>query len=292
MKILIIGSTGVLGRNVIPRLMEKQIEVKALVRTRLQMDYYNHLGIEALEGDILKADSISMASEGCQAAMHLATVIPGGTGTLDWSMNDRVRREGTQNLIRACRENGLKGYFQQSIIFLYGDNGETIIDESSPLKPQHYIQSASDMESMVRESGLEWRILRGGSFYGPGTGRDEDFLNRARAGNLKIPGDGNNYISLINVADMASAFVTSVTKTKAGSIYNIVDDEPVKSRDLFSYIAAVANAPLPQREEGLTLPSYRCSNKSFRDQTGWRPAFATYRSGLAQYLRRASLPEC
>lgn len=292
MKILIIGSTGVLGRNVIPRLMEKQIQVKALVRTQLQMEYFNYLGVEAVEGDILKADSVKRAAEGCQAALHLATVIPSGTGTLDWSMNDRVRREGTRNLIDACRENGLKGYFQQSIIFLYGDNGDRLIDESFPLKPQHYIQSASDMEDMVKESGLEWRILRGGSFYGPGTGRDEDWLNRARAQNLKIPGTGNNFISLIHAADMASAFTTAAEKTLPQSIFNIVDDEPVRSKDLYTYISSVANAPLPKSDEGANAPSYRCSNKNFRDKTGWKPAFATFRSGLAQYLRRTTLPEC
>lgn len=292
MKILIIGSTGVLGRNVMPRLMEKEIHVKALVRTQLQREYFKHLGVEAVEGDILKADTVKRASEGCQAAMHLATVIPSGTGTLDWSMNDRVRREGTRNLIEACRINGLKGYFQQSIIFLYGDNGETLIDESFPLKPQHYIQSASDMEDMVKESGLEWRILRGGSFYGPGTGRDEDWLNRARARNLKIPGTGSNFISLIHASDMASAFVTAAEKTMPQSIFNIVDDEPVRSRDLYTYISAVANAPSPGSDEGQKAPSYRMSNKSFKDKTGWRPAFSTFRSGLAQYLRRATLPEC
>ncbi|MCU7492455.1 MAG: NAD(P)-dependent oxidoreductase [Ignavibacteria bacterium] len=292
MKILIIGSTGVLGRNVIPRLMEKNLQVKALVRTQLQREYFTYMGIEAVEGDILKADSVLKASEGCQTAMHLATVIPSGTGTLDWSMNDRVRRDGTQNLIHACRENGLKGYFQQSIIFLYGNNGEAIIDESFPLKPQRYIQSASDMEDMVKESGLEWRILRGGSFYGPGTGRDEDWLNRARAENLKIPGEGNNYISLINVADIARAFTLAVDKTEPGSIFNIVDDEPVKSRDLYTYISSITHSPMPQKEEGANTPSYRCSNKKFKDKTGWTPAFPTFRSGLAQYLRRATLPEC
>ncbi|MGE5352443.1 MAG: NAD-dependent epimerase/dehydratase family protein [Acidobacteriota bacterium] len=292
MKILIIGSTGVLGRNVIARLMEKKIEVKALVRTQLQREYFSYMGIEATEGDILKADSVLKASEGCQAAMHLATVIPSGTGTLDWSMNDRVRRDGTKNLIHACSENGLKGYFQQSIIFLYGDNGDVMIDESFPLKPQHYIQSASDMEDMVRESGLEWRTLRGGSFYGPGTGRDEDWLNRARAKNLKIPGEGNNYISLIHVADMASAFAVSVENAEAGSIYNIVDDEPVRSRDLYAYIASITHSPMPQKEEVANPPSYRCSNKRFKDKTGWIPAYSTYRSGLSQYLRRATLPEC
>lgn len=291
MKILVLGSTGVLGRNVIPRLMEKRIQVKAIVRTQLQLEYYNYIGIEAVLGDILNAGSIKSASEGCDAAMHLATVIPGGSGTLDWSMNDRVRREGTQNLISACRENGLRGYFQQSIIFLYGDCGDRLIDESFPLKPQRYIQSASDMEDMVKESGLEWRILRGGLFYGPGTGRDEDWLNRARARDLRIPGQGNNFFSLINAGDMASAFVCAVEKTEPGSIFNIVDDEPVRSKDLYTYISAITHSPAPLTEEGVNPPSYRVSNRHFKDKTGWRPAYPSFRSGLARHLRRISLPE-
>ncbi len=66
--------------------------------------------------------------------MHLATAIPRGPGG-DWSRNDRIRREGTANLLAAAAAQGVRRYVQQSIVMLYGDTGSTLVDESAPLQP-------------------------------------------------------------------------------------------------------------------------------------------------------------
>ncbi|MCH8035117.1 MAG: NAD(P)H-binding protein [Bacteroidetes bacterium] len=114
MKVLVIGSTGVLGRNVVPRLVENGHEVRALVRRQEQAETYQRMGIETTRGDILEPESLMMAAKGCDAALHLATAF----AKMDWNMTDRIRREGTKNLLQACTENHVTKYIQQSIIYL------------------------------------------------------------------------------------------------------------------------------------------------------------------------------
>lgn len=279
MRILVVGATGVLGRNVIPRLLERGHAVRAVVRRTEQAGILRGLGVETFPGDILDQDSLYVAARGCDAALHLATAIPRTPGG-DWSANDRIRREGTRHLLAAAALARVPRYLQQSITFLYGDTGTTIVDESAALRPSARIQSAADMEELVRAASLEWVILRGGSFYGPGTGREDDWRAQARAGTLRLPGDGSALLSLIHVADMARAVVRAVESAPAQTVANVVDDQPVAYRALYGYVAAQAGM-LDPAAGGPPTASLACANAHIKGLLGWQPAYPTYRSGLA-----------
>jgi nucleoside-diphosphate-sugar epimerase len=278
---LVVGATGVLGRQVIPRLLERGHSVRAVARRAEHVAALQRLGVEALPGDILAEASLFEAAHGCDAALHLATAIPTSLSPhADWSANDRVRREGTRNLLAASLQAGVCRYLQQSIVFLYGDHGQQLITEDAPLQPTPTIQSAADMEAQVQASTLEWCILRGGSFYGPGTGSEEAWRKRAREGRLLLPDDGTALLSLIHVVDMARAVVLAVEQAPAGSIYQVVDDEPNTYRALFGYIAAQLGAAAPP-PGGASVASRGCSNARIKAALGWAPAYPTYRSGLS-----------
>jgi nucleoside-diphosphate-sugar epimerase len=136
------------------------------------------------------------------------------------------------------------------------------------------------MEAIVRGSGLSHLILRGGLFYGPGTGREAQWLAAARAGTLAIPGDGSDFASLIHVADMAEATALAVDAREASGALLVVDDHPVRWRDLFVHVAKRAQAPMPKAGAPVRLSSFRCSNRAAREVLGWRPFYADYRAGL------------
>lgn len=279
MKILVVGASGVLGRNVVPRLIERGHVVRAIVRGGEQSRFLEYIGAEPLIGDIFDPDSLDQAARGCEAALHLATAIP-KSGSQDWSLNDRIRREGTRNFIAAASNNGVKRYIQQSITLLYGDKGQAIADESAPLQLSPVSQSAADMEDLVRASVLDWCILRGGLFYGPGTGREDEWRQAARQNRLALPGDGSDLISLVHVVDMARAVVAATEQAPSGSVYNIVDDEPVSYKRLFTYIAVQLDAAAPQADGPKYLPSLGCSNARAKQELPWQPSYPSYRSGL------------
>jgi nucleoside-diphosphate-sugar epimerase len=280
MKILVVGATGVIGRNVIPRLVERGHIIRAVVRHSNQVPFLELAGVEPILGDIFNRDSLDRAAQGCEVALHLATAIP-KSGDGDWSINDRIRREGTRNFLAAAIHNGVKGYVQQSIILIYGDRGQETVDESASPQPTPVSQSAVEMEELVRDSALDWCILRGGLLYGYGTGREDAWRMEARENQLMLPGDGTDLISLIHVVDMARAVVAAVENPVPQSIYNIVDDKPVSYKRLFSYITAQLDLSAPEAGGPKILPSLGCSNARVKKELLWQPAYPSYMSGLA-----------
>ncbi|MEW6300637.1 MAG: NAD-dependent epimerase/dehydratase family protein [Thermodesulfobacteriota bacterium] len=280
MRIMVVGATGVLGRHTVPRLLERGHHVRAIVRDPAQAARFRSLGAEPVPGDILDAASMRNAVAGCDVALHLATAIPKPGGVQDWSRNDRVRREGTQNLLAACRQAGVRRYIQQSTAFLYDPSGATPADEDTPLRPHPFLQSTLDMEQLVQSSPLDWCMLRGGCFYGPGTFEDA-WRDAARQGRLQLPGDGSAFLSLIHVVDMARAVVLAAEHAPACHIYNVVDDYPVTYQELFCYLAAQEQGSPPTPGGPVFLPSFRCRNDRLKAAFAWLPAYPTYRSGLA-----------
>ncbi|MBI3800197.1 MAG: NAD(P)H-binding protein, partial [Deltaproteobacteria bacterium] len=270
MQITMFGATGILGRHVVPRLCERGHRVRAVVRQPEQAAKLQRLGVEARLGDILDATSLTDPVTDSDAVLHLATAIPKPGGAQDWSRNDRIRREGTQYLLAACQRAGVRRYVQQSITFIYGDHGTVLADETTPPCPTPFLQSAVDMEAFVQATTLDWCILRGGFFYGPGTTEDS-WRDAARTGTLQFPDEGRSLISLIHVADMARAIVLATEQAVARSIYNVVDDQPVTYVELYQYVAAQVGGPPPVSGGPMFLPPLGCRNDRLKAELGWLP---------------------
>lgn len=280
MRVLVVGATGVLGRHTIPRLIERGHTVRALIRRPEQAPPLAFWGAETALGDILDPATLAPALAGCDAALHLATAVPRPGQPAEWSRNDAIRREGTRHLLAAAERAGVRRYLQQSITFIYGSQGATIVSESTPLNAPARLASAVEMEEAVQASPLEWCILRGGALYGPGTGREDDWRQQARASRLALPGDGSALISLIHAADFARAIVLAAESAPRGSVYNVVDDMPVTYRELYGYIATQIGAPHPATG-GHTVDSLGCDNSRLKAALDWLPCYPSYRSGLA-----------
>jgi len=277
MRVAILGATGVLGRPVVARLLGRNHEIVAIVRDPTRVPA--HPRVHAVRGDILDPGSLVAPLEGCDAVLHLATAIP-RTGTqTEWFTNDRIRREGTQNLLHAARRDGRPRFVQQSVAMLLAGPRDVLADEDAPLRPSSRLESARDMERAVRESDLPWLILRGGAFYGRTSDRME-YLNRlAREGRLAMPGDGADYISLVHVEDMADAVVRAAESDLTAEVFNIVDDYPVTYRELYEFVADLNAAPAPGTGGPPLLPNFRVSNARARRTLGWQPRFTDFRSG-------------
>ncbi len=281
MRIAVVGATGVLGAHTVPRLIERGHAVHALGTRPEALRRLEALGARLFFGSILDKGSLLPALAGCDAALHLATAVPRPGEKPEWERNDLIRREGTACLLEACRESQVARYVQQSIAMLNADPGRGWTDESSPMFTVPAWRSAADMEAMVRAADLDWRIVRGGLFYGPGTGRDAMWRELARRGELAIPGDGGDFVSLVHVADMAEAVVLAAETDHGRFVAAAVDDQPVTYAELFRYVAAAAGESEPRPGAPAALPSFRVSNANAKLRLGWTPFHRTYRSGLA-----------
>src|SRR5262249_54073132 len=264
--------------------------VRALVRRPETAGTAAACGAEVRRADIFDAASLRAGLEGCDIGVNLATSLPGPSGTGDYATNDRLRREGTPIWTGACQEAGVPRIVQQSIAMGNAGAGEEWAAEDPAFPPRQEdpaalaIAAALAMEDTVRRSGLDWTILRGALFYGPGTGFDDDWFARARAGKLRLPADGKDYVSLVHIADMAEASAAAIGRWPSRQALIVADDGPARWGDVLAYVAAIAGAAPPPPGGRLRLPPFRVSNRRAREALSWMPLFPDYRIGLGGWV--------
>jgi nucleoside-diphosphate-sugar epimerase len=286
--IAVLGATGVYGRHLVPRLVARGHRVRALVRRPEAAAIAAACGAELRVADVFDPLSLRAGLQGCDVGINLATSLPGPSGRGDYEANDRVRREGTPIWVRACRDAGVPRVVQQSIALVNAGAGDAWADEDTVFPAgqdgiaARAIAAALAMEDAIRGSGLDWIILRGGLFYGPGTGFDDDWFARARAGKLRLPADGEDWVSIVHIADMAEATVAALARWPSRRALIVADDEPARWRDVFAYVAALAGVAPPRPGGRLGLPSFRVGNRRAREALSWAPVYASYRVGLVR----------
>lgn len=287
-KIAILGGNGVYARHLIARLIAAGYPVCAVVRRPEAAGVARACGAEIRIGDIFDRESMAAAFAGCAVAINLATTLPGPSGRGDFAANDRLRVEGAPNFVAACRKAGVQRVIQQSIGFVNASGSDRWSDEDHIHRPisdsiaGRAIIAALAMEKTITASGLDWIILRGGLFYGPGTGFDDGWFRRAAAGKLRIPGDGSDYVSLVHIADMAAATVAAVTHWPSRQALIVCDDEPAPWREVFGFITASVGQPMPEAGGPVGFPSFRLRNARARAALDWRPFYASWREGFSR----------
>ena len=131
MKIFITGATGVLGRHVVPQLVQSGHQVRGLARTEGNVALLRSFGAEPVRVDLFNLAALTQAVEGCDALLHQATKIP-STMNLGkrsaWVETDHIRREGTRNVVDAALAQHVQTVIYPSICFAYPDRGAEWID--------------------------------------------------------------------------------------------------------------------------------------------------------------------
>jgi len=285
--VAVLGATGVYARWLIPRLTAQGYRVRALVRRPEAAGVATACGADVRVADIFDEASLRAALLGCELGVNLATSLPGPSGRGDYDANDRLRRDGTPIWLNACRSAGVRRVLQQSIAMVNAA-GDIVSDEDTVYVAKddsaasRAIAASVAMEDAVRDSDLDWVILRGGLFYGSGTGFDDGWFARAQAGKLRLPEDGTDFVSLLHISDMAAATVAALARWPSCTALIVADDEPAQWRDVFGHIAQISGAPAPGAGGRSGFPSFRVSNTRAREALSWTPFYTNYRVGLVR----------
>jgi nucleoside-diphosphate-sugar epimerase len=281
----LLGGTGVYARHLIPRLTAAGFAVRALVRRPEAASVARSCGADIRIADIFDERSLRTGLQGCDISINLATSLPGPSGRGDFDVNDRLRREGVPIWISAADQAGVSRILQQSIAMVNA-SGDRWADEETAFAGAHNevaaraIAAALSMEESVQRANADWIILRGGLFYGPGTGFDDDWFARAKAGTLRTPREGEDFVSLVHIADMAIATLAALKHWPSRRTVIIADDEPVRWRELFSYVADLANGSPPATGGRPGFPSFRVRNALAGQLLDWSPFYRSYQCGL------------
>jgi nucleoside-diphosphate-sugar epimerase len=295
MRIFIAGATGVVGRRVVPVLLDAGHRVTAVGRSPERRAQLEARGAQAITVSLFDAEALARAVRGHDVVINLATHIPPISHLFlpgAWRENDRVRRDGSANLVDAGIAAGATRFIQESFAPIYPDRGDRWIDESTPFSPVRYNRSVLDAEASTARFTNGERVgvvLRFAGFYGPDAAQLSDMIRYVRKGRSPLPGPGDAYISSVSHDDAATAVIAALG-APAGA-YNVADDEPVTHRAYVGAIACALRVPAPTpfprwvtRLLGslgeLMARSERISNRRFRDTTGWAPAIPSAREGL------------
>ena len=172
MRVAVAGATGVIGRAVVPTLVEAGHEVVGLARTPEKARLLERLGAEPHRGSIFDPDRLVAMLDGTDAVCNFATRIPVGLSAIRpraWRANDRLRTEGVRRVVAAAREARVRRVVQESVSFLYADQGDAWIGEGSPLEITSATEPASVGESHVQDYTCDSRVgvvLRFGTIVG------------------------------------------------------------------------------------------------------------------------------
>lgn len=307
MKAFVTGATGVLGRRLVERLTDRGHEVHGLVRDDEGAAVVEGRGGTPRRGDVLNSETLADAlDDDIGVIVHAATHFPVKMKPTeeDWQQNDRVRLEGAKNLVSAAGSH-LEQFVFPSVVMVARQPDGSAFDESAERNPDRATQSAADVESYLRTEAerhaWEPAILRNGFYYAPDAGHTRFWGEQLLSGDLPIVGGGllgrsDAAMSLVHVDDSARAFATAIDEGVTG-LYHIVDEEPVTGADLFTDFADRLGAEEPSRipgwlarffvgkvnAKGFTSP-FPTTNERFKQETGWEPAYPTYRDGLQQVV--------
>ena len=302
MKILLAGATGTLGGPLIRQLNAAGHEVVGITRTPQGVERLRTRGAGAVLADVLDRDEFLRAVEhmSADAVVHELTDLKKAPATFGaMKQTNRLRIEGTANLVEAAKLIGAKKMVTQSIVFGYGyvDHHTEPLTEDSPFGEPHGdatdkpIEAMLSTETQVREAeGIAGIALRYGLFYG------EDVLAMKRSLNrlsLPVPSYWRGKLPLIHHWDAASATVAALERGIPGRAYNIVDDMSVSWHEFITTVAretgarrpivlpdAVLRTLAPYAGAMITRLSMRVSNDLAKRELRWEPRYPTVSDGV------------
>ena len=302
MKTVVTGGTGVIGRAAVTALVEAGHDVVVVTRSAAGADAVSAMGAGAVQGDVLDVDGLARAYEGADAVINLATNVPVGHHALvpgAWRRHDRLRTTGVTNVVEAARRAGVRRVVQESVSFMYADQGDDWITEHSPVEITSMTEPAAVGESHVQDYACDSRfgvVLRFGTIVGD-DGQTRYWLRAAGNGRAIGIGHPSDWAHVIHTDDLGGAVLASLHAPSG--VYN-VGAEPVQRLDLvqgYADAAGVESAAfigmfgrwlIGPRLEPLSRSLRVCSDH-FAAQTGWRAIrpkfdpgwFDVTRAGLA-----------
>jgi nucleoside-diphosphate-sugar epimerase len=308
MRVFVAGASGAIGRPLVRQLVAAGHEVTGMTRRESAAEQIRGAGASAAVCDVFDAEALeeAVAAAAPEAVIHVLTALPQEFNPRSDYLGptNRVRTEGTPNLMAAARVAGARRVIAESVAFFYEPEGDWVKNEEAPLfhSPEGRfaagLAALVDLEREVLDApDMDGVVLRCGWLYGPGTYYDhggslaKETLRRRNP----IVGAGTGTFSFVHVEDVAAAFVAALSGSPG--VYNVVDDDPAPLREWLPAYAAALGAKPPRRVPawlaklvagkdlaGSALWLRGASNAKARRELGWQPAHPSWRQGFEDSL--------
>ncbi|WP_423744648.1 complex I NDUFA9 subunit family protein (plasmid) [Haladaptatus sp. SPP-AMP-3] len=246
MRVLIVGGSGFVGTALTEELYGRGHDVTVLSRSPGESDLPS--GVETVAGDVTDYESIDGAFLGRDAVVNLVALSPLFKPPSGAS-HESVHLGGTENVVRAAEEHGVPKLVQMSAL------------GADPDGTTAYIRAKGEAEEVVRDSSLEWVIVRPSVVFGDG-GEFVSFTKVLTTPYVTgLPGGGKTRFQPIWVGDLAPILADCVEDDDhLGRAYDLGGPEVLTLADVakLAYRAdgksvAVLPIPMPLAGIGLTV---------------------------------------
>jgi 2-alkyl-3-oxoalkanoate reductase len=302
MKVFVVGASGAIGTRLVPQLVDRGHEVIGTSRSPDKAERLRALGAEPVVLDAIDARAVREAVIAAEpdAIVHQATALTDArfSRNMDrtFAQTNRLRRDGTDALLAAAREAGVRRFVAQSYANLrYAREGGPAKTEDDPLDPtplEAIRETSAAMtyldEAVIAAGGI---ALRYGGFYGA---RDDGLLEPVRKRRFPIVGSGGGVTSFVQLDDAAAAAVLALEHNRP-ALYNIVDDEPAPVREWLPVLAKALGAKPPRHfpvwlarlaagdaAVMMGTESRGASNAKAKRELGWTLRYPSWRQGFAE----------
>jgi nucleoside-diphosphate-sugar epimerase len=303
-RVFVAGASGAIGRPLVRQLREAGHEVVGMTRSEERAAALRAQGAEAAVADAFDAAAVraAVAEARPDAVVNQLTDLdrplnPRKYG--EWlAGTNRLRREGTRNLVAAAEAADATRFVSQSVAFAYSFEPGTKTEDDRLLGAEagDMAPALADLEqqTLAAPGGI---VLRYGFFYGPGTAYAPggQQIETIRKRQMPIVGGGRGVFPFIHVEDAASATVAALERGTPG-VYNVVDDEPGRASEWIPYVAELVGAKQPRRVPAflaklvagpLATMATRLqpvSNEKAKRDLGWTPRYPSWREGFRAEL--------
>ena len=225
MKVLVTGSTGFVGGNLVRALKAKGYEIRVLVRKQSDDFTLRHIDVERVTGDLTDRESLERALKDCEGLFHCAALYT--FWNLDYREVYRVNVEGTKTILQEAIKAGVKKVVYTSSVATIGIPQKGLGTEDTEPTPAnligHYKRSKYEAEQEAMKAvsmGLPVVVVNPTAPVGPWDVKPTptggiilDFLKG------KIPAYVNTGLNIVDVEDVATGHILAMEKGQPGQRY-------------------------------------------------------------------------
>lgn len=244
-KVLVVGASGFIGRNLTQKLLKEGARVSVLIRKNKDKNLFGNRKINYCLGDLLYYKSLLKATKGIEIVFNTSGALP--YHKLSDVGYKQVNVYGVRNLMKAATKNKVKRVVHISTVGIYGNNVNNIDETTEPNPTDAYSKSKLSGERIVKKyqsKNLSTVIIRPTIAYGPYDTRPVilTLFKLVKNKFFIMIGDGKNYFHTVYVGNLVDAILLCAQKEDADGEDFIIGDDPCpKFVDLCNAIAKSMN---------------------------------------------------
>jgi len=263
MRILITGASGFVGAAVLRKLIEREHEMRVLVRAESNRVNLEGLPVEVVVGDLRNRPSLEHAVRTCEVLYHVAA------DYRLWAQDPQelyhTNVTGTRNIMLAAADAGMRRIVYTSSVATLGLHSDGApADEETPVSLDHMIGhykrskflAEQEITRLVSEQGLPVVIVNPSTPIGP---RDVKPTPTGRmvldAATGRMPAYVDTGLNVVHVDDVAEGHLRAFERGRIGERY-ILGGHDMTLRQILEYVARITGGKPPRIRlpQGLILP--------------------------------------